>query len=49
MNDILHFIFSSFWIWLGTLVLIVAIGKAVARVIKACGKFTHDSVIAFRE
>ena len=30
MLEILQFIFSSFWIWLGTLALIIAIGEAVS-------------------
>lgn len=33
MIEILQFIFSSFWIWLGTVVLIAALGSAVAGII----------------
>ena len=29
--EILQFVFSSFWIWLGTLLLLGAVGEAVAR------------------
>ena len=32
--EILQFIFSSFWVWLGFVVLIVAAGEAVAGVVK---------------
>lgn len=34
MLAVLQFIFSSFWVWLGTLVLVVAVGEAVAGVVK---------------
>lgn len=33
MLEILQFIFSGFWIWLGTVSLIAAIGIFVARII----------------
>jgi hypothetical protein len=36
--DVLQFIFSSFWIWLGCLFLIAAIGGSVAEVIQAVRK-----------
>ncbi len=29
MLEVLKFIFSSFWIWLGTVVLIAVIGEAI--------------------
>jgi hypothetical protein len=32
MLDIFNFIFSSFWIWLGTVILIAAIATAIATV-----------------
>ena len=28
--ELLQFVFSSFWVWLGCVVLIVAVGEAVA-------------------
>lgn len=33
--EVLRFIFSSFWVWLGAVVLIAAAGEAVAGIIKA--------------
>jgi hypothetical protein len=33
--EILHFIFSSFWIWLGTVLLIGAFGTAIGGAIAA--------------
>lgn len=33
--EIIRFILSSFWIWLGFLILIVAAGSAVVEIIKA--------------
>lgn len=33
--EFLRFIFSSFWVWLGAVVLIAAAGEAVAGIIKA--------------
>jgi len=30
MLEIFHFIFSSFWIWLGTVILIATIATAIA-------------------
>lgn len=35
MLEILKFVFSSFWIWLGTMFLICAIGTALNAVIVA--------------
>ena len=35
MLPVLQFIFSSFWIWLGTIGLILAIGSALNAVIVA--------------
>ncbi len=35
MLSILQFIFSSFWIWLGTIGLILAVGSALNAVIVA--------------
>lgn len=35
MLEILKFIFSGFWIWAGTVVLIGAIGASVGRIIYA--------------
>jgi hypothetical protein len=35
MLEILKFIFSSFWIWLGCVVLIYAIGECLSVVIKS--------------
>lgn len=32
MLEILQFIFSSFWIWLGTVMLISAFGSAISSV-----------------
>jgi len=31
MLGVLQFVFSSFWIWLGTLLLIVAIGGVILK------------------
>lgn len=33
--EVLRFIFSSFWVWLGAVVLVAAAGEAVAGIIKA--------------
>lgn len=33
--EVLWFIFSSFWVWLGAVVLVAAAGEAVAGIIKA--------------
>ena len=33
MLEVLQFIFSSFWIWLGTVILIGAAGQSIAAVI----------------
>lgn len=38
MLDILKFIFSSFWIWLGTVVLIATIFAPIVQVIAAAKK-----------
>lgn len=35
MLIILQFIFSSFWIWLGSMFLITAIGSAISSIIRA--------------
>jgi hypothetical protein len=34
MLSVLEFIFSSFWIWLGTLILLVAFGGALSGSVK---------------
>ena len=36
MIEILHFIFSSFWIWLGSVILVATLGTSIASVILAC-------------
>lgn len=33
MCDALHFIFSSFWVWLGTLLLVGAMAGSIASVL----------------
>jgi hypothetical protein len=33
MLEIMQFIFSSFWIWLGTLLLITALGGSLSRIL----------------
>lgn len=33
MLEIMQFIFSSFWIWLGTLLLVTALGGSLARIL----------------
>lgn len=38
MLEVLQFIFSSFWIWLGTLILIGALGLSVAVCLAALMK-----------
>lgn len=39
MLEVLKFIFSSFWIWLGTVVLVLSVGVALNNVIVGfCGK-----------
>jgi len=35
MIEILQFIFSSFWIWIGTVILILSIGTALNSIIVA--------------
>ncbi len=43
MLEVLKFIFSSFWIWLGTVILIGTFGSAVAGVFYALrGKKKED-------
>lgn len=34
MLDILQFIFSDFWIWLGTVILIATIGQSIANIVE---------------
>ena len=34
MLEVLKFIFSSFWIWLGTVFLVVALGNSIAAAIR---------------
>lgn len=34
MLDVLHFIFSSFWIWLGTLLLVVGLGGSIGAALR---------------
>ena len=34
--ELLQFVFSSFWVWLGCVVLIVAAGEAVATAAAGC-------------
>lgn len=34
--ELLQFVFSSFWVWLGCVVLIVAAGEAVATAAETC-------------
>jgi hypothetical protein len=36
MLDVLQFIFSSFWIWLGTVILLIIPFWGLAKVIRAC-------------
>ena len=33
MLEVLQFIFSGFWVWLGTVILVAAVGMAVAEII----------------
>lgn len=33
--EIIRFVLSNFWVWLGAVILILAIGQAAAEVIKA--------------
>lgn len=35
MLEVLQFIFSSFWVWVGTLILILGIGEAAAEIVQA--------------
>lgn len=35
MLEILQFIFSSFWVWLGTVILVATLGQAIAAVLGA--------------
>lgn len=44
MLEILNFIFSSFWIWIGTVILIAVIGVTVNTIIVA---FRGKSVSIF--
>lgn len=34
MLEILHFVFSSFWVWLGTLVLLMVVASVVVSAVK---------------
>ncbi len=38
MLEILQFIFSSFWIWLGTFLIIIVISDGIGRIIKITWK-----------
>jgi hypothetical protein len=38
MLEILKFIFSNFWIWLGTVILIGILGEAIATIVVALQK-----------
>ena len=35
MLEVLQFIFSSFWVWAGTLLLVCAFGDGIGRVLAA--------------
>ncbi len=35
MLEVLHFVFSGFWIWLGTVFLVATFGTTLGRVIAA--------------
>jgi hypothetical protein len=35
MLELLQFVFSSFWIWLGTVILIIVIGVSIYNIIVA--------------
>lgn len=36
MMEFLRFIFSSFWVWLGFIILIATVGGGVIELVKAC-------------
>jgi hypothetical protein len=38
MLEVMRFIFSSFWVWLGTLLLVSAAGGSVRRIMKSARK-----------
>jgi hypothetical protein len=40
MLEVLHFVFSSFWTWAGTVVIVIAFGEAVGFWIKCAGRKT---------
>ncbi len=42
MVEVLRFIFSDFWIWLGAVLLVMAASSGVAKIILACrGKLDY--------
>lgn len=42
MLEVLQFVFSSFWVWLGTLMLIGAASNGVARVYRGARGWKDD-------
>lgn len=42
MLEILKFIFSSFWIWMGTAILLTILGEIVDSVVKSIFKVIRD-------
>lgn len=42
MLDVLQFIFSGFWVWLGTVILLAAFGSGVASIILAVRGVKED-------
>ncbi len=43
--EFLRFIFSSFWVWLGFLILVSMIGSGVIELVKACKRNRKVTVV----
>lgn len=43
--EFLRFIFSSFWVWLGFVILVGTIGNSIVETVKACKRGRKVSVV----
>lgn len=49
MTETLHFIFSSFWNWLGAVILTGVLVNGIVGIINTLGHFICDLVYSFRK
>lgn len=42
MIEVLQFVFSSFWVWLGSVILMISFGSGVASILMALRGRTDD-------